>query len=61
MDMPELLNNINLIIMENDYWDLSKKQYIDDILISNNFYLDYNESGGWRPCYNNFFQVWKKN
>ena len=25
MDMPELLNNINLIIMENDYWDISKK------------------------------------
>ena len=60
MDMPELLNNINLIIMENDYWDLSKKQYIDDILIKNNFYLEYNESGGWGPCYNNFFQVWKR-
>ena len=60
MDMPELLNNINLIIMENDYYDLSKKQYVDEILTNNNFYLDYNESGGWGPCYDNFFQVWKK-
>jgi FkbM family methyltransferase len=60
MDMPEILDNINLIIMENDYWDISKKIYIDDILIKNNFYVDYTESGGWGPCYNNFYEVWKK-
>jgi FkbM family methyltransferase len=60
MDMPEILNNINLIIMENDYWDISHKNYIDDILKKNNFYVDYSESGGWGPCYNNFFEVWKK-
>ena len=60
MDMPDILNNINLIIMENDYWDLNKKQYIDTILIQNNFYRDYVEGGGWGPCYNNFFEVWKK-
>jgi FkbM family methyltransferase len=60
MDMPELLNNINLIIMENDYWDISKKNYIDEILVKNNFFTDYVESGGWGPCYNNFFEVWKK-
>ena len=61
MDMPEILNNINLVIMENDYWDISKKQYIDNILFKNNFYIDYVESGGWGPCYNNFYEVWKKN
>jgi len=60
MDMPEILNNINLIIMENDYWDISKKNYIDNILKNNNFYVDYTESGGWGPCFNNFFEVWKK-
>ena len=59
-DMPEILNNINLIIMENDYCDISKKIYIDEILIKNNFNVDYTESGGWGPCYNNFFEVWKK-
>ena len=61
MDMPEILNNINLIIMENDYWDISKKNYIDEILIKHKFFTDYTESGGWGPCYNNFFEVWKKN
>jgi FkbM family methyltransferase len=60
MDIPEILNNINLIIMENDYWDISKKIYIDKILKQNDFYVDYVESGGWGPCYSNFFEVWKK-
>ena len=60
MDMPEILDNIQLIIMENNYFDLSHKNYIDEILIKNNFYRDYVESGGWGPCYNNFFEVWKK-
>lgn len=61
MDMPEILNNINLIIMENDYWDMSHKTYIDEILSKNDFSRDYVEEGGWGPCYHNFFEVWKKN
>lgn len=60
LDMPEMLENIKLIIMENDYWDLNHKIIVDDILMKNNFYVDYVESGGWGPCYNNFFEVWKK-
>jgi len=62
-DMPEVLNGINLIIMENDYTNGSHKEYVDDILKKNNFYVDYKESGGWLhnkpcPCRNNFFEVW---
>jgi FkbM family methyltransferase len=60
MDMPEILTNINLIIMENDYWDLSKKEYIDSILKQNNFHVEYTQGGGWGPCANYFFQVWKR-
>ena len=60
MDMPEILDNINLIIMENDYHILEQKKYIDNILTKNNFYVDYTESGGWGPCCKNFFEVWKK-
>jgi FkbM family methyltransferase len=60
MDMPEILNNINLIIMENDYWDISHKNYIDFILRNNNFRVKYSESGGWGPCSNKFFEVWEK-
>lgn len=60
MDMPEILTNIKLIIMENDYWDISHKQYIDDILTKNNFYRDFVEGGGWGPCESNFYEVWKR-
>ena len=62
MDMPEILDNINLIIMENDYHEIDKKNYVDEILLKNNFYRDYVEAGGcrWVPCFNNFFEVWKK-
>ena len=58
--MPDILDNIKLIIMENDYNDIEHKKYIDNILLSKNFIVDYSEAGGWGPCYNNFFEVWKK-
>jgi FkbM family methyltransferase len=60
LDMPEVLNNVNLIIMENDYHEISKKNYVDEILTQNNFYRDYVEAGGWGPCCGNFFEVWKR-
>jgi len=60
MDMPEILKNINLIIVENDYHDISHKNYVDSILKQHNFYLQYQEAGGWEPCYNMFYEVWKK-
>lgn len=64
-DMPEILTGINLIIMENDYVDGNHKNYIDDVLKKNNFYVDYAEAGGetfgcYCPCRNNFFEVWKR-
>jgi FkbM family methyltransferase len=57
-DMPEVLNNIKLIIMENDYHVLENKQYVDKVLTEQGFIRDYFEAGGWGPCYNNFFEVW---
>lgn len=59
-DMPEILNNIKLIIMENDYHNIDHKHYVDEILRSKGFYLIYNEEGGWEPCKSCFFQTWKK-
>lgn len=60
IDMPEILTNIKTIIMENDYHNISHKNYIDTVLKENKFYVDYREAGGWGCCYNNFFEVWKK-
>lgn len=61
IDMPEILNNINLILVENDYTNIDHKKYIDDVLKKNNFSVVYSESGGWGPCYNNFYEVWNRN
>lgn len=60
LDMPEILTNIKLIIMENDYRIIEQKNIIDSILKENNFYVDYSKEGGWGPCYPNFYQVWMK-
>lgn len=59
-DMPDILKNIKLVIMENDYHDIHKKEYVDNILKKHNFYVDYTEAGGWGVCSKNFFEVWKK-
>ena len=61
MDMPEILTNIKTIIMENDYWEIEKKEYVDNILKQNNFSVSYSEKGGWGPCKDRFFEVWVKN
>lgn len=63
MDMPEILDNIKLIIMENDYDDINKKIYVNQVLTSHGFYIDYQEPyqyGYSGPCYKFFFEVWKK-
>jgi FkbM family methyltransferase len=59
-DFPEMLNNIKLIIVENDYNDLIQKNYVDNILKINNFKVIYTESGYCGVCKDNFYEVWKK-
>lgn len=65
-DSPEILNNIRLIIIENDYRIAEHKNYIDEILKEKKFYVDYFEKGSQEaldlnfPCYLNFYEVWKR-
>jgi FkbM family methyltransferase len=59
-DDPDILNNIHTIILENDFTDISHKEFIDEIFKVKGFTrTDYVE-GGWGPCYDFFFEVWKK-
>jgi len=64
-DIPEILDGINLIIMENDYLEQKKKDFVDNILNERNFHVVYSEKGHWPeehnrfPCYQNFYEVWK--
>lgn len=59
-DFPEILNGIETIIMENDYWDIDHKRHIDNTLFKNGFKVDYFEEGGWGPCQNFFYQVFTR-
>ena len=59
-DMPEMLTNIRLVIMENDYSDIEQKKEIDEILKDAGFYRHYFERGGWGACSDFFYEVWKK-
>jgi len=60
MDMPEILKNINLILMENDYHNAQHYEYVNNKLKENNFKLNYSQCGGWGPCQSRFYEVWKK-
>jgi FkbM family methyltransferase len=62
MDTPEILNDIKLIIIENDYKDLNHKLYVEAILKHNQFHRAYVESLNdpnhpWKEC---FFETWKR-
>jgi FkbM family methyltransferase len=59
-DDPEILRNINLVIIENDFHELEKAQFVHSLFEKNGLKLVYNQAGGWGPCYPIFFQVWKK-
>jgi FkbM family methyltransferase len=60
IDMPYLLTNIKLILMENDYLQYEHKKIIDEILKLYGFRRDYVERGGWGPCEECFFEAWIK-
>jgi hypothetical protein len=59
-DFPDMLNNIEMVIMENDYHDHSKKVSVDTFLKNKGLIRIYSEAGGWGPCYGYFYEVWKK-
>ena len=61
-DFPELMDNIKLIIIENDFPDLEKKWYCDNIFKKHGLELVHSEAGGYieAVCFNFFYQVWKK-
>jgi len=59
-DFPNMLDNIQSIIMENDYHILSQKEKVDEIIKLNGFKRVYFEGNGWGPCQDRFYEVWQK-
>jgi FkbM family methyltransferase len=60
-DFPDILEkDITTIIMENDYHNPDHKISVNQFLEKNGFTCVYRKMGGWGPCYNCFFETWKK-
>ena len=60
VDEPNLLENIKLVIIENDFLDIEHKRFVDSMFDKYGLKLVYNRSGGWGPCSDCFYQVFKK-
>ena len=64
-DMPEILDGIHTILMENDYYTISHKEYIDATLRQKGFTCVYTEELGPEyaykkfPFHSNFFEAWR--
>lgn len=63
-DMPEILNNIKLIIIENDFRELEQKIFVDNLLIQNNFKIVYENNFTIDVNVSlykfHFYEVWRK-
>jgi len=63
VDTPEILDNINLIIMENDFRTGEHKEYARNQFKERGFQSIYHERHpdiNWHPDILDFFEVWKK-
>lgn len=59
-DDESILEDVELIIVENDYYHRAHYETVSAKFIAHGFELAYNKIGGWGPCYYEFYQVWKK-
>lgn len=59
-DDPSVLTNIKTVIIENDFLDINEKEFVNQVFEMHGLKCVYAESGGWGPCYNFFYEVWKK-
>ncbi len=57
---PTFLDGINTVIIENDFIDINHKNFVDEEFKRNNLINVYRNSGGFEPCFNCFYEVWKK-
>jgi FkbM family methyltransferase len=59
-DEPTLLTNITTVILENDFTELTHKQFVDAELTKFDLQPMFSAGGGWGHCADYFFQVFKR-
>ena len=60
VDNPGCLKNVRTVIIENDFKDIGHKEYVDKVMGEFGLQSVYRCEGGWGPCYDRFFEVFKK-
>lgn len=61
LDYPELLNNINMIIIVNNYQNMDQYLYVENIFKKFGFLETFsNLANNKHPCFIHYYQVWKK-
>lgn len=64
LEMPHILDNIYLIIIENDFDTIEQYSFLYNLLINKNFYCSHQEpltSGLQKTCMMWFYEVWSRN
>lgn len=59
VDEPEFAKGFGMIIIENDFFDGEHKQFVDEKFREAGLTRVFSKAGGWGPCANNFYEVWK--
>jgi len=60
LDNSHILDNIQTVIMENDYHDKQHKDIVDKTLVDAGFVRVFVRGGGWGPCIPCFYETWQK-
>ena len=58
-DEPEFLNGFQTILIENDFTDITHKEFVDEEFKRNNFKLVFKLAGGFGPCFSIFMKLGK--
>ncbi len=59
-DEPDMLKDIEIVIIENDFHNIDNKRFVDEKFLQNGLIQVYSQAGGWGPCQSFFFQVFSK-
>ena len=60
VDNPSCLKNIHTVIIENDFHEIDKKQYVDNVLNKYGLKSVFRQPGGWGCCADMFFEVFRR-
>lgn len=60
VDEPDFLAGVNKVIIENDFTDIEDYRFVEREFKRRGLEVAYSEAGGWGPCKDFFFQVFKR-